>query len=82
MAPHLSERCSACLLIRIHCLQVGQKQSSMRQLQVGGTYSLPPPARGLLPTAGQPLTEWRSAVNGAAQQVLITLPPLSDSCLP
>lgn len=48
--------------------QVGGKQSSMRHLQVGGTYTLPPPARGLPPSMNQPLLEWQSVVTRAAEQ--------------
>lgn len=51
------------------CLQVGKGQSSLRQLQVGGRYTLPPPASGLAPSAKQPALEWQDVVTRAAQQV-------------
>ena len=52
--------------------QVGQRQSNLRQLQVGGKYTLPPPANGLAPSANQPASEWRDIVRQAAQQVILT----------
>lgn len=48
--------------------QVGSSQSSMRHLQVGGKYRLPPPARGLPPIPYQPAMEWQNIVTQAAQQ--------------
>lgn len=54
------------------CLQVGKGQSSLRQLQVGGRYTLPPPASGLAPSAKQPVLEWQDVVTRAAQQVHLT----------
>jgi hypothetical protein len=59
-----------CILSMNTCApQVGQRQSSMRQVQVGGAYSLPVPARGLAPMADQPFAEWRDTVSRGAQQV-------------
>ncbi|CAL8465919.1 g5455 [Coccomyxa elongata] len=46
--------------------QVGALQSSERQLQVLGHYTLPPMGRGLPPNVSEPIESWRQNINGAA----------------
>ena len=41
--------------------------SSLRQVQVGGTYALPPPAPGIDPDSLASLEEWRDTLTRAAQ---------------
>lgn len=49
--------------------QVGGRMSSMRQLQTGGTYQLPPMAPGLQPSAADSIESWRDAVKETAHQM-------------
>ena len=44
------------------CLQVGQRMSSMRLVQVGGKWEPPPPATGLDPDSCASLDEWRDVL--------------------
>lgn len=46
--------------------QVGGRQSSLRQVQVGGSYALPPPGPGLDPDLPGSRAEWQEAVQRAA----------------
>jgi predicted ribosome quality control (RQC) complex YloA/Tae2 family protein len=47
--------------------QVGKQQSSLRQVQVGRPYHLPPAATGLPPSRTEPLDTWRENITRAAQ---------------
>ena len=49
--------------------QVGGRMSSMRQLQTGGTYQLPPMASGLQPSAADSRESWQDAVTETAHQI-------------
>ncbi len=49
--------------------QVGGRMSSMRQLQTGGTYQLPPMAPGLQPSAADSIESWQDAVKETAHQM-------------
>ncbi len=57
--------------------QVGGKMSSLRLVQQGRTYQLPPITSGIPPSAQEPLDSWRSNVTQAAQ--LAVAPPPSHS---
>ncbi|GBF97380.1 hypothetical protein Rsub_11027 [Raphidocelis subcapitata] len=46
--------------------QVGGRQSSLRQVQQGRPYALPPLAGGVPPSAAEPLAAWRANVEAAA----------------
>ena len=46
--------------------------SSMRQLQTGRMYSLPPPAPGIAPTSVASIEEWRDIVAASAGQVALS----------
>lgn len=47
--------------------QVGSKMSSLRTLQTGDQYSLPPPAAGLSPTDVRTLGEWTDVLSKVEQ---------------
>jgi hypothetical protein len=53
--------------------QVGARQSSLRQVQQGRPYALPPVTSGVAPDAGEPLGAWRANVERAA--LLAAAPP-------
>eukprot|EP00887_Chlorella_sp_A99_P006169 scaffold3.g6169.t1 len=48
--------------------QVGGKQSSLRQVQVGGAYELPPPGPGLDPDVHSLVADWQQVVVQQAAQ--------------
>lgn len=50
-------------------VQVGGKMSSLRQVQQGRSYQLPPITSGISPSLDESLSDWRSNVTQAAQLV-------------
>ncbi|KAF6261230.1 fibronectin-binding protein A N-terminus-domain-containing protein [Scenedesmus sp. NREL 46B-D3] len=51
----------------LHCAyQVGAAMSSLRQVQAGRQYQLPPPVNGVPPSAQEPLDSWQRNVTRAA----------------
>ena len=49
--------------------QVGSKMSSARQLQIGGTYQLPPKPQGIEPDLNEAFATWQQNVTQAAQML-------------
>lgn len=47
-------------------MQVGGSMSSLRQVQAGRPYQLPPPVSGIPPSAQETLTSWRQNITQAA----------------
>lgn len=54
--------------VRLSLVQVGGKMSSLRQVQAGRQYALPPPAPGIDPDAVHSLGDWQAVVAQAAVQ--------------
>lgn len=59
----LGQKCDACVT---SIAQVGSKMSSVRQVQTGSVYQLPPPGLGLSPSPSLSLDEWRSTLTSVA----------------
>jgi predicted ribosome quality control (RQC) complex YloA/Tae2 family protein len=64
--------CTACTdrAAPLQSLQVGGKMSSLRQVQTGRQYELPPPAPGVDPDSCSTATDWRLFIEGAAELVM------------
>jgi predicted ribosome quality control (RQC) complex YloA/Tae2 family protein len=46
--------------------QVGHKQTRVREVTIGGTYELPPPAQGIEPSPEEGIAQWMANVKQAA----------------